>query len=94
MRSNASTKPDFEKGALCDDHMLTAAILQEKCRERGAGIWIAAVDVEEAFDPVSRESLREALSAQRAPEQCARALSLLRAGQTAHGRPGCRSRTH
>eukprot|EP00959_Pyramimonas_sp_CCMP1952_P033188 696077-Pyramimonas_sp.AAC.2 len=40
----------FRKGCACDDHLLTLVQLQEKFKEFGMDIWIAAVDFEKAFD--------------------------------------------
>ena len=72
----------FRKGYCCDDHLLTVALIQEKCSEFNQDLWIAAVRFEKAFDSVSHEAIWRALQEQGVPPKCIDVLTRLYAKQT------------
>ena len=51
----------YRKGYSTDDHLLTLALLLERCSEWNAEVWLALVDFEKAFDTVEHTALWDAL---------------------------------
>ena len=73
----------YRKGYSTEDHLVTASVLIEKCREYNQPLWIATVDCQKAFDTVSHTKLWEVLKKQGVPTQYVMLLQGLYAGQAA-----------
>ena len=75
----AGFRPDFST----DDHLFTAAILQERSHEWQRPLWVSAVDFKKAFDTINHDGLWQALTHQHVPQQYIHLLQRLYADQTA-----------
>ena len=73
----------YRKGFSTEDHLVTASVLIEKCREYNHQLRVALVDYEKAFDTVSHEQLWEILEKQGLPMPYVSLLRTLYTGQTA-----------
>ena len=81
----------FRHGRTVDEHLLTFNLLQERCKEWGQQLWVAAVDFTKAFDSIKQDYLWQALLDQKVPECYVHLLQKLYHDQTARIKLDCQS---
>lgn len=69
-----ASQSGFRKGGSIQDHILTIKQLQERIRETGKNYFLAFVDMEKAFDTISRKTLMESLKQRGINSQLQRAI--------------------
>ncbi|CAK0845642.1 unnamed protein product [Prorocentrum cordatum] len=82
----------FRKGRGCDNALHVLRLVAEKSAEWGEELWVATLDVEKAFDRVSRDQLIEALTSTGADICMVSVLRKLHRRMTAYAKLASRDR--
>ena len=71
----------FRPGYCCEDHLLSATTIWEKCKEFNLPLWSAATDFWKAFDTVEHSSIWSALEVMGVPSAYIKVFAKLYSGQ-------------
>jgi len=82
----------FRRNFNTDDHLFTAAMIQETAREWQIPVWACTLDFKKAFDTVSHEAIWSSLQQQNVPKCYTHLLQQLYANQTGKVRTDVTSR--